>query len=229
MSHRCTCTTWSRESPSSSAVRQWASRKWSQPATGDLSGRRDDCVSVAGVESCLRGQVPRGESRREPSMGRVRVLAVTRRTIRVSHDEEEWMENSRAPSLDDTGRVLAFGSRHPIDGRRTGLTRRSTCTWTECGRLSIMLTERHYRKRDRGDDSPRFGCETAARRKAGVSWRLVSSPDYPAGLMSALSDPVYRGGQTSQATCSSRRSRANVKTLLQPLARDPVLAVATTR
>ena len=41
----------------------------------------------------------------------------TRRTIRVSHDEEEWMENSRAPSLDDTGRVLAFGSRHPIDGR----------------------------------------------------------------------------------------------------------------
>jgi hypothetical protein len=41
----------------------------------------------------------------------------TRRTIRVDHDNEEWMENSRAPSLDDTGRVLAFGSRHPINAR----------------------------------------------------------------------------------------------------------------
>jgi Tol biopolymer transport system component len=40
-----------------------------------------------------------------------------RRAIRVSHDDGEWMENSRAPSLDDTGRVLAFGSRHPINGR----------------------------------------------------------------------------------------------------------------
>ncbi len=27
------------------------------------------------------------------------------------------MANSTAPSLDDTGRVLAFGSRHPINGR----------------------------------------------------------------------------------------------------------------
>jgi hypothetical protein len=41
----------------------------------------------------------------------------TRRTIRVSRDDGEWMGNSRAPSLDDTGRVLAFGSRHPINGR----------------------------------------------------------------------------------------------------------------
>jgi Tol biopolymer transport system component len=42
----------------------------------------------------------------------------TRRTIRASHDNgEEWMENSRAPSLDGTGRVIAFGSRHPISGR----------------------------------------------------------------------------------------------------------------
>jgi Tol biopolymer transport system component len=41
-----------------------------------------------------------------------------RRTARVSTDiGEEWMENSRAPSLDDAGQVLAFGSRHPIDGR----------------------------------------------------------------------------------------------------------------
>jgi Tol biopolymer transport system component len=40
-----------------------------------------------------------------------------RRAIRVSHDDEEWMENSRAPSLDDTGRVVAFGSRHPVNGR----------------------------------------------------------------------------------------------------------------
>jgi Tol biopolymer transport system component len=40
------------------------------------------------------------------------------RTARVSTDiGEEWMENSRAPSLDDAGQVLAFGSRHPIDGR----------------------------------------------------------------------------------------------------------------
>jgi len=41
-----------------------------------------------------------------------------RRTARVSTDiGEEWMENSRAPSLDDAGRVLAFGSWHPINGR----------------------------------------------------------------------------------------------------------------
>jgi Tol biopolymer transport system component len=41
-----------------------------------------------------------------------------RRTTRVSTDiGEEWMENSRAPSLDDAGQVLAFGSRHPIIGR----------------------------------------------------------------------------------------------------------------
>lgn len=43
----------------------------------------------------------------------------TRRTIRASagDGDEEWMESSRAPSLDGTGRVLAFGSRHPINGR----------------------------------------------------------------------------------------------------------------
>jgi len=41
-----------------------------------------------------------------------------RRTARVSTDiGEEWMENSRTPSLDDAGQVLAFGSRHPINGR----------------------------------------------------------------------------------------------------------------
>jgi Tol biopolymer transport system component len=41
-----------------------------------------------------------------------------RRAARVSTDiGEEWMENSRAPSLDDAGQVLAFGSRHPINGR----------------------------------------------------------------------------------------------------------------
>ena len=42
----------------------------------------------------------------------------TRRTIRASAGGgDEWMENSRAPSLDDTGDVLVFGSRHPINGR----------------------------------------------------------------------------------------------------------------
>jgi len=43
----------------------------------------------------------------------------TRDTIRASagDGDEEWMEVSRAPSLDATGRVLAFGSRHPINGR----------------------------------------------------------------------------------------------------------------
>jgi len=41
-----------------------------------------------------------------------------RRTARVSTDiGEEWMENSRTPSLDDAGQVIAFGSRHPINGR----------------------------------------------------------------------------------------------------------------
>jgi Tol biopolymer transport system component len=43
---------------------------------------------------------------------------LARRIARVSTDiGEEWMENSRAPSLDDAGQVLAFGSRHPINGR----------------------------------------------------------------------------------------------------------------
>ena len=37
-----------------------------------------------------------------------------RRTIRASSGErEEWMESSRGPSLDDTGRLLAFMSTHP--------------------------------------------------------------------------------------------------------------------
>lgn len=45
----------------------------------------------------------------------------TRRTTQVSTDiGEEWMENSRAPSLDDSGHVLAFGSRHPVNGRDEG-------------------------------------------------------------------------------------------------------------
>ena len=44
----------------------------------------------------------------------------TRRTFRASTDEdEEWMENSRAPSLDGSGRVLLFGSRHPVDAGDT--------------------------------------------------------------------------------------------------------------
>jgi Tol biopolymer transport system component len=45
----------------------------------------------------------------------------TRRMTRASAgDGEEWMENSRAPSLDNSGRVLAFGSRHPINERDEG-------------------------------------------------------------------------------------------------------------
>ena len=41
-----------------------------------------------------------------------------RRTVRVSSDDgEEWMENSRAPSLDHSGRLLVFGSRHPVDAQ----------------------------------------------------------------------------------------------------------------
>ena len=40
----------------------------------------------------------------------------TRRTIRASADDgEEWMESSRAPSLDETGRVIVFASRHPLN------------------------------------------------------------------------------------------------------------------
>jgi Tol biopolymer transport system component len=42
----------------------------------------------------------------------------TRRTIRLSADGgEEWMEYSRAPSLDDSGRVVVFVSPHSIDER----------------------------------------------------------------------------------------------------------------
>jgi Tol biopolymer transport system component len=39
---------------------------------------------------------------------------LARRTIRASRDDrEEWMESSGAPSLDETGRLLAFASLHP--------------------------------------------------------------------------------------------------------------------
>ncbi len=31
------------------------------------------------------------------------------------------MDNSRAPSLDDAGHVIAFESRHPINGRDQGV------------------------------------------------------------------------------------------------------------
>jgi Tol biopolymer transport system component len=40
----------------------------------------------------------------------------TSRTVRLSADkEEEWMEESRGPSIDDAGRIVAFASKHPID------------------------------------------------------------------------------------------------------------------
>jgi hypothetical protein len=40
----------------------------------------------------------------------------TRRTIRASADGvDEWMEGSRAPSLDETGGVIVFASRHPLN------------------------------------------------------------------------------------------------------------------
>jgi Tol biopolymer transport system component len=40
----------------------------------------------------------------------------TRRTIRASADGVgEWMESSRGPSLDETGRVIVFASRHPMN------------------------------------------------------------------------------------------------------------------
>lgn len=46
----------------------------------------------------------------------------TGRSVRASADAhgEEWMESSGAPSLDETGRVLVFGSRHPIGDRDDG-------------------------------------------------------------------------------------------------------------
>jgi Tol biopolymer transport system component len=37
------------------------------------------------------------------------------RTIRASADSGEWMEDSWAPSLDGAGRVVTFGSMHPIN------------------------------------------------------------------------------------------------------------------
>jgi Tol biopolymer transport system component len=40
----------------------------------------------------------------------------TGRTIRASADGlDEWMEGSRAPSLDETGAVMVFASRHPLN------------------------------------------------------------------------------------------------------------------
>ena len=43
------------------------------------------------------------------------------RTIRASSDEHEgWMESSRGPSLDETGRLLSLTSRHPSSPRDEG-------------------------------------------------------------------------------------------------------------
>ncbi len=42
----------------------------------------------------------------------------TTRTVRLSADGgDEWMEESRAPSIDDAGQLVAFASRHPIGER----------------------------------------------------------------------------------------------------------------
>jgi hypothetical protein len=42
------------------------------------------------------------------------------RTARIRADSiDEWMENSRGPSIDSAARVVAFGSRHPIDASDT--------------------------------------------------------------------------------------------------------------
>jgi Tol biopolymer transport system component len=39
----------------------------------------------------------------------------TRLTVRVSSDVgEEWMEESRAPAMDGSGRIVVFSSRHPV-------------------------------------------------------------------------------------------------------------------
>jgi Tol biopolymer transport system component len=41
-----------------------------------------------------------------------------RRAVRISAGTvDEWMEHSRTPTLDDHGRVVVFGTRHPIDPR----------------------------------------------------------------------------------------------------------------
>ena len=47
--------------------------------------------------------------------------AVSGRVRRMSADATgEWMEGSRGPSIDGSGDVLAFASRHPIDALDTG-------------------------------------------------------------------------------------------------------------
>ena len=86
-------------------------------------------VSVAGLQSSLRRQVRPGATGHQSSSGRVRDDRSKRRTIRVSADgDEEWMENSRAPSLDDTG-TCSFRNR---DIQSTGVMRpmTKTCTYT---------------------------------------------------------------------------------------------------
>jgi hypothetical protein len=43
-------------------------------------------------------------------------VRATHRMIRASADSgPAWLENSRGPSLDASGRVLVFTSRHPSD------------------------------------------------------------------------------------------------------------------
>ena len=42
-------------------------------------------------------------------------------TIRASRDSGgDWMEYSRAPSLDASGRIVVFVTRHPVDDRDEG-------------------------------------------------------------------------------------------------------------
>jgi hypothetical protein len=63
----------------------------------------------------------RWSARHQPGLGRIRLNRFARRTARVSTDiGEEWMENSRAPSLDDAGPPSIAAS---ITGRDEALTK----------------------------------------------------------------------------------------------------------
>ena len=52
---------------------EWASRKRAEPAASAVSGRRNGRVSVAGQQSCVRRQMPRGAARHQPGLGRIRL------------------------------------------------------------------------------------------------------------------------------------------------------------
>ena len=107
---RSTCTTSRRNHRARQPRAEWAFCQRTQPAAGAVSRWGEDRVSVAGLQSRVRRPMSGWAARHQPGLGmysRMTDPHIARPGVSTDGDQE-WMENSRAPSLDDAGQVLAF-------------------------------------------------------------------------------------------------------------------------